>query len=51
MREFIERNGCTFEHAPGGLMETAEMIEKLASASITEAHFQHWLAERIRDRS
>src|SRR5215216_4040665 len=31
MLEFIERNGYRFEHTPGGLMETAEMIEKLAA--------------------
>jgi prophage maintenance system killer protein len=36
MTEFIERNGYRFEHPPGGLMETAEMIEKLAAEMVTE---------------
>ena len=47
MVEFIERNGYRFEHPPGGLMETAEMIEKLAAELITEAEFSAWLGDRI----
>lgn len=51
MREFIERNGYAFEHAEGGLMETATMMEKLAAESITEEQFREWLSERIREPS
>ena len=47
MAEFIERNGYTFEHPAGGLMETAEMIEKLAAQLVSEEEFRAWLAERI----
>jgi death-on-curing protein len=47
MREFIERNGHTFEHPPGGLMESAEMIENLAADRITEDELAAWLADRI----
>jgi death-on-curing protein len=49
MVEFIERNGCAFEHGPGGLMETAEMIEKLAAELVSEEEFGVWLAGRISD--
>jgi len=47
MVEFIERNGYRFEHPSGGLMETAEMIEKLAGELVTEEEFSAWLADRI----
>jgi death on curing protein len=47
MRESIERNGFAFVHPPGGLMETAEMIEKLAADAVTEDEFAAWLAQRI----
>ena len=47
MVEFIERNDYRFEHPPGGLMETAEMVEKLAAELITEAEFAAWLADRV----
>lgn len=47
MVEFIERNGRTFEHPAGGLMETAEMIERLAAQLVSEEEFRSWLAERI----
>jgi len=46
MVEFIERNGGSFRHPPGGLMATAEMIERLAAQSIGEADFRVWVAER-----
>jgi hypothetical protein len=45
--EFIERNGHTFEHPAGGLMETAEMIERLAAQLVSEEEFRSWFAERI----
>ena len=47
MLEFIERNGRTFEHPAGGLMETAETIEKLAAGTVSEDEFEAWLAARI----
>jgi death-on-curing protein len=47
MSEFIERNGYTFEHPAGGLMETAEMIERLAAQLVSEEEFRGWLDERI----
>jgi death on curing protein len=47
MSEFIERNGFTFQHPAGGLMETAEMIERLAAQLVSEDEFCSWLAERI----
>jgi death-on-curing protein len=47
MVEFIERNGHRFEHPPGGLMETAEMIERLAAELVGEQEFAAWVAERI----
>jgi death on curing protein len=47
MVEFVERNGYRFAHPPGGLMETAEMIENLAAEMITEEEFSAWLADRI----
>lgn len=47
MSEFIERNGYTFEHPDGGLMETAEMVERLAAQLVSEDEFCAWLAERI----
>jgi hypothetical protein len=37
----------TFEHPAGGLMETAEMIERLAAQLVSEDEFCSWLAERI----
>jgi len=47
MREFLERNRQTFEHPDGGIMESAEMIEKLAAGTVSEEDFGRWLAERI----
>lgn len=47
MIEFVERNGHGFEHPAGGLMETAEAIEKLTAELMTEDEFQGWLAHRI----
>jgi death on curing protein len=51
MREFIERNGHTFEHPAGGLMETAEMIERLAAETVSEDEFETWLGARIKSTS
>jgi death-on-curing protein len=47
MAEFIERNGYMFEHPVGGMMETADMIERLAAQLVSEDEFRAWLAERI----
>jgi death-on-curing protein len=47
MVEFVERNGYTFEHPAGGLMETAGMIEALAAETVSEDEFRGWVAERI----
>jgi death on curing protein len=47
MREFIDSNGGTFEHAPGGLSSTAGMIEDLAAALVSEQDFCRWVAERL----
>jgi death-on-curing protein len=46
MVEFIERNGCAFEHPAEGLMATAETIERLAAETISEEEFRAWVAER-----
>ena len=51
MLEFIERNGCTFEHPPEGLMATAEMMERLAAQTVSEEEFRVWVAERVRGPS
>jgi len=48
MREFIERNGGSFVHGPGGLMETAEVIERVAAGTMGERAFIDWVGERIR---
>jgi death-on-curing protein len=48
MVEFIERNGAVFEHPPGGLMATAEMIERLAAQTVTEDEFRAWVRDRTR---
>jgi death-on-curing protein len=48
MREFIARNGETFTHPDGGLMETAQMIEDLAAGVIEEIAFRSWVADRLR---
>lgn len=47
MVEFIERNGCTFEHPTEGLMATAEMMERLAAQTVSEEEFRVWVAERV----
>jgi death-on-curing protein len=47
MREFIERNGATFTHGAGGLMETAEAIERLAAQDLSETEFIAWVGERL----
>ena len=49
MVEFVERNGSIWSHAPGGLDETATMIERLAGEPppLTEAEFCTWVAGRI----
>jgi death on curing protein len=47
MREFIDRNGGTFTHPPGGLMETAKMIEDLAAGRVEEGAFRVWVARRL----
>ncbi len=51
MVEFIERNGCNFEHPLEGLMATAEMMERLAAQMVSEEDFRVWVAERVRGPS
>lgn len=50
MVEFVERNRRVFAHGPGGLDETAHMIERIAGDTkppITEGEFLAWVAERV----
>ncbi|MDA0161135.1 Fic family protein [Solirubrobacter ginsenosidimutans] len=47
MREFIERNGAVFTHPPGGLADTAQMIEDVAAGVASEATFTAWVLERL----
>ncbi|HTZ88517.1 MAG TPA: type II toxin-antitoxin system death-on-curing family toxin [Solirubrobacteraceae bacterium] len=47
MREFLERNGAVFEHPPGGLDATAEIIENVATNVLDERGLAAWLRERI----
>jgi hypothetical protein len=49
MIEFIERNGRTWTHPPGGLEETASMIERIAGEPppLSEADFCAWVARNI----
>ena len=47
MREFIDRNGHTFTHGDGGLLETAKMIEDVSCGLLPEADFSAWIAARI----
>ncbi len=49
MVEFIERNGRTWTHPPGGLLETATMIQRLAGEPppLSEQDFLAWAARQI----
>jgi death on curing protein len=47
MREFLERNGVTFNHPPTGFDGTAEAIEDLAAGVRDEQDFIAWTRERI----
>lgn len=47
MREFVERNGATFTHLGGDLMDTARAIEDLAAGRMNENVFKGWVAHRI----
>ncbi len=49
MREFVERNGRTWTHPSGGLLETARMIERLAGEPppLGEQAFILWATQRI----
>jgi death-on-curing protein len=47
MREFVERNGRSFSHEDGDLMATAEVVERIAARSKTEAEAIEWMAERV----
>jgi prophage maintenance system killer protein len=50
MREFVERNGATFTHPPGGPDETAETLESLATGALDEQGFMLWVLQRIQVR-
>jgi death-on-curing protein len=49
MIEFIERNGRSWTHPAGGLLETASMIERVAgeSPALSEEEFIAWVAQRL----
>jgi hypothetical protein len=49
MIEFVERNGRTWQHGPGGLAETAAMVERIAGEPppLNEDKFVAWVAGRI----
>jgi death-on-curing protein len=49
MIEFIERNGHSWTHGPGGRDETATMIERVSGEPppLTEDDFLAWVAQRI----
>lgn len=47
MREFIDRNGATFTHPAGGILETAHVIEGLAAGKMNENVFMGWVLARI----
>ena len=49
MVEFIERNGRSWQHPSGGLLETATMIQRIAGEPplLSEPEFLSWVAERI----
>ena len=47
MREFVERNGRSFSHEDGDLMATAEVVERIAARTMTEAEAVEWMAERV----
>lgn len=47
MREFLERNGATFSHPPGGTAETAGVLEDLAAGELEEGRLIEWVAQRI----
>lgn len=49
MREFLDRNGATFAHPPGGLQETAGVIEALAAGTLGEVRFLEWVRQRTGD--
>jgi death on curing protein len=47
MREFLDRNGASFEHPPDGLDGTAQAIEDLAASALAEREFIAWVRARI----
>jgi death-on-curing protein len=51
MREFVDRNGATFTHPEGGLMETAQVIEDLAAGTMNENVFKGWVLHRLQPGS
>jgi death-on-curing protein len=48
MREFLDRNGSSFTHPPGGLDDTAQAIEDLAANLLGEQSFIAWVGDRVR---
>lgn len=47
MREFVDRNGGHFSHPPGGLDETAQMIEDVTAEIVQEPEFINWMFDRV----
>jgi death-on-curing protein len=50
MVEFVERNGRTWTHPSGGMLETATMIQRLAGEppALGEEAFLAWATQQIR---
>ena len=46
MREFLDRNEVPFEHAAGGLHETAQTLENLAAGLLGEEELVAWVLAR-----
>jgi death-on-curing protein len=47
MREFLDRNGASFEHPANGLGGTAQAIEDLAANVLGEQEFIAWVLARV----
>ena len=47
MREFLDRNGASFEHPPDGLDGTAQAVEDVAAKALGEKDFIAWVRARV----
>lgn len=47
MREFLDRNGASFTHPPGGLDATAQVMEEVAANVLDERALAAWVLARI----